>query len=83
MLGALLGLCYVAASVIVTRLARRTQRFVLVVLGGMLVRMAAALVILVTCVLLLPVSIPALIAAFLCVFLVGLGVEVLWMLRQD
>ncbi|MDE2955492.1 MAG: hypothetical protein OXU68_00570 [Bacteroidota bacterium] len=83
LLGVMLGLGYVTASMLVSRLARRSQRFVLVVLGGMLVRIAAAVVILVASALLLPVYAPAMIAAFLCVFLVGLGVEVLLILRKN
>lgn len=82
LLGGLLGLCYVAASVLVTCFARRTPKFVLIVLGGTLIRMTVALALLVMSALLLPVSVPALMMAFLCVFLVGLGVEVLWILRR-
>lgn len=82
LLGGLLGLCYVAASAFVTRFARHTQQFVIVVFGGMLVRMALALAALVMASLLLPVSMLAFTAAFLCVFLVGLGVELVWILRH-
>ena len=83
LLGGILGLCYVFASAFSTRLARRTTRFVPIVFGGMLLRMAIALAALVTAALLLPVSLPALLGAFLCVFLVGLGVEVVWIWRHD
>ena len=82
-LGGLMGLCYVGASVFVTRLARRTRHFVPVILGGMLVRMTLALGGLLLLTLVMTISLPALTASFLCVFLVGLGVEVAWILRHD
>ena len=82
-LGGLLGVCYIASFAFVTYLAKRSSQFVLIVLGGMLARMMGALAALFLSAVLLPVSMPAFVGAFLCVFLVGIGVEVLWFLRRN
>ena len=83
LLGGVLGLCYIGASVLAIWLARRTIHFLVVVIGGMLLRMAAALAALVFVVLLFPVSISAFIGTFLSVFLAGLIIEVVWLLRRN
>ena len=82
-LGAGIGLLYSAASLVATWFAlRQDQRlFMVIVLGGVIVRMATALVIVVLILWLLPVEQVAFIGSFLGVFILGMIVEV-WRLHR-
>ncbi|MCY4158623.1 MAG: hypothetical protein OXE92_04050 [Bacteroidetes bacterium] len=80
--GMLLGFCYTGASVIVVRIAQNTPKFIPVVLGGMVLRMFAALASLILIIQLFPVVLPAFTAAFLLVALVGIFIEITWLARQ-
>ncbi len=82
LLGVLAGAIYTAASVLVLWLSRRTNRFVVVVLGGMVLRMVAAVTALVLVFLYIPVVIPAFVGTFLFVFLAGIIVEIVWLLTR-
>ncbi len=79
--GVLLGLCYTGASILVVRIARNTPNFVPIVLGGMVLRMFAALIVLVIIIQLFPVRLPALTGGFLFVALAGLFTEIVWLFR--
>ena len=82
LLGISVGVIYTATSVLVLWLSRRTDRFVVVILGGMVLRMTAAFAVLVLILLYVPVVIPAFAGTFLCVFLAGLIAEVAWLLTR-
>ncbi|MFQ5570782.1 MAG: hypothetical protein ACE5G0_13945 [Rhodothermales bacterium] len=83
-LGIGLGLLYSAASLVVNRYALRqdSHRFLLIVLGGMIARMALALALVALIVLLLPVEQVAFLASFLGVFVIGIIVEVMILHRK-
>ena len=86
-LGSGLGVLYILASflmlVLGARNSARTRRFYRIVLGGMLVRMAVALLLFMLGALLLPVGVPAFTLAFFFVFVVGLAGEVAWLHRNS
>lgn len=82
LLGTLVGATYTATSIFVIWLSRRTDRFVVVVFGGMVLRMIATLVLLVLIFLYVPVVIPAFAGTFLCVFLAGMIAEIAWLLKR-
>jgi hypothetical protein len=83
-LGIGVGLLYSAASLLANRYALRQDQptFMLIVLGGMLVRILAALAVLALIVLVLSVEPIPFVASFSAVFLIGLIVEVLHLHRQ-
>ena len=81
--GGLLGLCYAGASILVVNIAQRTSKFVPVVLGGMILRMFVALATLVLIIQLFPVVLPALTGTFLFVALIGLFIELVWLIRRQ
>lgn len=81
--GGLLGLCYTGASILVVNIAQRTSKFVPIVLGGMVLRMFAALAALILIIQLFPVVLPALTGAFLFVVLIGLFTELMWLIRRQ
>lgn len=82
-LGAGLGVLYILISLLANRLAlRKGQRtFMMIVLGGMIARMFAALVGVVLILLLLPVEQIVFIGSFFGVFVIGMIVEVLHLRR--
>lgn len=80
--GVFLGLCYAGANVLVVRIAQNTSKFVPIVLGGMLLRMFAALTALIIVIQLFPVVLPAFTGAFLLIALIGLFAEVTWLVRK-
>ncbi len=82
-LGALLGLCYTFANVLVVRIARNTSKFVPIVLGGMVVRMFAALTALMIIIQLFPVILPVFTGTFLFIVLIGIFAEIAWLIRQE
>ena len=77
-LGAAIGLIHGVISLLASRLAlgKGVRTFMMIVLGGVLVRMAAALIAVVLVLLLLPVEQVAFVGSFMGVFLVGMIVEV-------
>jgi hypothetical protein len=76
-LGCLTGVLYVTAGVVSNRRAMRSgRRFVAAVLGAMSLRIVAALALLASMVLLLPISVPTLMGSFFVTFLAGLFVEI-------
>jgi len=77
-LGIGIGLLYGAASFVANRYALRQnqQVFMLVVIGGMTVRMVVALVAVTLIMWLLPVEQAAFLVSFLGVFIIGIIVEV-------
>ena len=77
-----IGALYTAAGVLVLRLSQRTDHFVVVVFGGMLLRMFVALVVLLLILLYVPVLIPAFVGTFLCVFLAGIIAEIVWLITR-
>lgn len=82
-LGAGLGMVYIAASYLSNRHALKSrQRFMLVVVTTMLIRLLLALVILIGILLLLPVSPTAFLGSFFVVFVVGLILEI-WFLHRN
>ncbi len=78
-LGVGIGVLYSVASLLANRYAMRQdqQRFMLLVIGGMMARIAATLVLVALVLVLLPVQQVAFIGAFFGVFVIGLAVEVL------
>jgi len=80
--GIVLGLCYTGASVLVVRFAQNTSKFVPVVIGGMVLRMFAALTLLAIMIQLFPVVLPAFTGAFLFIALAGLFTEIIWLVRR-
>lgn len=81
-LGAGLGVLYVAASFVSNKRALRSeQRFMVIVVASMLIRILVALVCLIGMVLLLPVAPTALLGSFFVMFIVGLAIEV-WLLHD-
>jgi hypothetical protein len=78
-LGAGIGLLYTAASMVLHRQAARLddRRFLLVFLGGLIARMAAALILVVLVLAFVSVRELAFIGSFLIVFMMGLAAEVL------
>lgn len=81
-LGAGLGVAYLAASFVSNKRALRSgQRFMVIVVTSMLIRMLIALICLIGIVLLLPVAPTALLGSFFVMFIVGLCAEV-WLLHQ-
>lgn len=80
--GVLLGLCYAGANVLVVRIAQNTSKFVPIVLGGMVLRMFAALTVLIIVIQLFSAVLPAFIGAFLLIALTGLFAEVIWLVRK-
>ena len=82
-LGAAIGLVYTVISLIANRLALRKAQltFMVIVLGGMVVRMGAALIAVVLILLLLPVEQIAFVGSFLGVFILGMIAEVLYVRR--
>ena len=82
-LGIGIGLLYSLASLVTNRIAlRQDQRlFMVIALGGMLVRMMTALVVVVLILGLFPVDQVAFIGSFLGVFIIGMVVEV-WSLHR-
>lgn len=81
-IGVLLGATYVAAGFLSNRRALRSERnTMLIVIGTMVIRIFAALVVLVVILLLLPVRPTALVGSFFVMFVVGLAVEVWILLR--
>ena len=83
-LGSGIGLLYAIASLLVNRYAMRQpgHRFLLVFMGGMMVRLALALVGVTLILLLLPVQQRAFVASFLGVFVIGLIVEIVRVHRR-
>jgi hypothetical protein len=79
-LGGGLGLLYGLASYLNCRLAFRwSHAFLLVVFGGLLLRLFVALGLLTTALLWLPVARAGLVGGFFGVFLLGLVMEVRWL----
>lgn len=81
-LGAGLGILYIAASFVSNRRAQKSeQRFMLIVVGTMFMRVLLALILLIGILLLLPVSPTAFLGSFFVIFVIGLILEV-WVLHQ-
>lgn len=80
--GAILGLFYTGAGVLVVKIARHTPKFVPVVFGGMVLRMLLALTILGILIQLFSVVLPALTGAFLIVVQVGIFSEIFWLAKK-
>ena len=82
-LGASIGLAYAATSLATARWAVRLEgtQFLLVFFGGMLARLAVALVLVVLVLVLLEVHVPAFIGTLLFVFVLGLAAEV-WTVHE-
>ncbi|MCY3629370.1 MAG: hypothetical protein OXI05_04435 [Bacteroidota bacterium] len=80
--GVLLGLCYAGAHVLVVRIAQNTSSFVPIVIGGMVLRMFAALTVLIIVIQLFPVVLPVFTGTFLLIALIGLFAEVTWLIRK-
>ena len=80
--GVFLGLCYAGANVLVVRVAQNTSRFIPIVIGGMVLRMFAALIVLFIVIQLIPVVLPLFTGAFLLIALIGLFAEAIWLIRK-
>lgn len=82
-LGASIGLLYGAASLATIRLAARRgdRQFMLLFLGGMIARLAVAVVLVMLVVAIFEVHVPAFIGTLFFVFLLGLSVEV-WLVHR-
>ncbi len=80
--GVFLGLCYAGANVLVVRIAQNTSRFVPIVIGGMVLRMFAALIALIIVIQLFPVELPVFTGTFLLIALIGIFAEITWLIRQ-
>lgn len=80
--GVFLGLCYAGANVLVVRVAQNSSRFVPIVIGGMVLRMFAALTVFIIVIQLFPVELPVFTGTFLLIALTGLFGEVAWMIRR-
>ena len=82
-LGAGMGLLYIVVSLLATRFALRQapRTFMMIVLGGMVARMGAALLAVVLILYLLPVEQTAFVGSFFGVFIVGMIAEVLYVRR--
>ena len=82
-LGIGIGLLYSLASLVTNRVALRQEQglFMMIVLGGMLVRMLAALIAVVLILWLIPVEQVIFIGSFLGVFVIGMVVDV-WRLHR-
>ena len=82
-LGIGIGLLYSLASLVTSRLALRREQglFMVIVFGGMLARMLAALVAVVLILWLIPVEQVIFIGSFLGVFVIGIGADV-WRLHR-
>lgn len=83
-LGGGIGVFYIASSLLITRLAARfeTRRFMLIVVSGVMARLAVALIAVVLVLQLLPVKELPFIGAFLATFTLGLAAEVGWVHRR-
>jgi hypothetical protein len=83
-LGGSIGVLYIAASLLTHRWAarHRTQRFLAIVLGGMLVRMIVALTLVGGIAAFVPVHLPSFIGAFFATFVAGLMIEVVLLHRR-
>ncbi len=83
-LGTGLGVAYVFISFLSNRRALRSDsRFLLVVVGAMMLRMLIALVILIVVVLMLPVSDAAFLGSFFVIFAVGIAAEISMLHRRQ
>ena len=82
-LGAAMGLLYIVISLLAHRFALRRgpRTFMMIVVGGMTVRVGVALVAFVLILYLLPIEQTAFVGSFFGVFIVGLIVEVLYIRR--
>jgi len=80
--GVLLGLSYISASIIAIKIAENTSRFVPVVLGGMVLRMLVALVVLIIIIQFFSVTPQAFSGAFLLMVFLGIFFEILWINRR-
>lgn len=82
-LGAGIGLLYILTSLLANRLALRKgpRTFMMIVVGGMLVRMTVTLAAVVLILLLMPVHQIAFVGAFAAVFVLGTILEVLHLRR--
>ena len=82
-LGIGIGLLYSLASLVTNRVALRQEQglFMMLVLGGMLVRMLAALVAVILILWLIPVEQVVFIGSFLGVFVIGMALDV-WRLHR-
>lgn len=82
-LGAILGLLYIVASFVSNRHALRSaDRFMIIVVTTMLIRIVLALVALIGIMLLLPVSPAAFMGSFFVIFVIGLILEMLFLHRN-
>ncbi len=82
-LGIGIGLLYSLASLVTNRIALRQEQrlFMVIVLGGMVARMMAALLAVVLILWLVPVEQAVFVGSFLGVFIIGMMVEV-WSLHR-
>jgi len=80
--GVLLGLSYISASIIAIKIAENTSRFVPVVLGGMVLRMLVALVVLIIIIQFFSVTPQSFSGAFLLMVFLGIFFEILWINRR-
>ena len=80
--GVFLGLCYAGANVLVVRVAQNSSRFIPIVIGGMVLRMFAALIVFIIVIQLIPVVLPVFTGTFLLIALIGLFGEVAWLIRK-
>lgn len=81
-MGMLLGLSYAGANMLVVRVAKNTSHFIPIVIGGVVLRMFAALAAFILIIQLFSVELPAFTGAFLAVALVGLFAEIAWLIRR-
>ncbi len=80
--GVILGLCYAGANVLVVRISQSTSKFMPVVIGGMVLRMFAALTAFIIIIQLFSVELPVFTGSFLLIALIGLFTEVTWLIRR-
>lgn len=82
-LGTSLGILYIAASFVSNRYALKSaDRFMIIVVTTMLIRISLALVVLIGILLTLPVASMAFLGSFFVVFVIGLVLEVRFLHRN-
>ncbi|MCY4172205.1 MAG: hypothetical protein OXE59_05415 [Bacteroidetes bacterium] len=81
--GVLLGLSYIVANIIVVKIAENRSKFVPIVLGGMLLRMLVALILLIIVIQFFPVVPQAFSGVFLLMVFLGIFSEILWLTRRN
>ncbi len=83
LVGILLGLSYTCAGLLVVKVSQNTSKFVPIVIGGMVLRMFVALVVLFVITQLFSVGLLVLTGAFLLVVLIGIFGEITWLIYHN